>query len=105
MFQIKMFTFLKRWMKINNNDNNSFVNDSLEKNMCWPFMVELFSLDDKFIKRIVNQKKNHWKSNTLILVLTLIVFNNWLLPYYLNIFSKIFSCLYWKWPLFKQMSI
>jgi len=47
MFQIKMFTFLKRWMKINYDDNNSFVNDSLEKNMCSPFMVELFSFDDK----------------------------------------------------------
>jgi hypothetical protein len=47
MFQIKMFAFLKRWMQINNNDNNSFGNDSLEKNMCWPFMVELFNFDHK----------------------------------------------------------
>jgi len=44
-----MFTFLKRWMKINNNDINSFVNDLLEKYMCWPFMVELSSFDDKIL--------------------------------------------------------
>lgn len=50
MFQIKRWiTFLKRWMQSSNNNNNSFVNDSLKEMMCWPFMVELFSFDNKTI--------------------------------------------------------